>query len=166
MKRKTWIGFAGGALAVAAAGFYYGTRPKPGIAWRTAKVTQGDITQRINATGAVSPVVQVNVGTQVSGVISALYVDYNSIVKKGQLIAQIDPTVWKSQLMNAEAGLTRAQAAYDFAKADYERSKRLHEAQLLADQDLDTKSTALKNAKGNLVSAQAAVDQAKANLGY
>ena len=166
MKRKTWIAFSGGILAVAAAATYFSAKPKAEIKWRTAKVERGDIIQRISATGAVSPVVQVSVGTQVSGVISALYVDYNSIVKKGQLIAQIDPTVWKSQLMNAEAGLTRAQAAYDFAKADYERSKRLHEAKLLADQDLDTKSTALKNAKGNLVSAQAAVDQAKANLGY
>ena len=166
MKRKTWIGFAGGALAVAAAGFYYGTRPKPGIAWRTAKVTQGDITQRINATGAVSPVVQVNVGTQVSGVISALYVDYNSIVRKGQLIAQIDSTVWKSQLLNAQAGVERAQAAYDFAKVDYQRNERLWQEKLLSDSDRDTKAEALKTAKGNLVSAQATLDQAKANLGY
>jgi multidrug efflux pump subunit AcrA (membrane-fusion protein) len=101
-----------------------------------------------------------------SGFISALYVDYNSIVKKGQLIAQIDPTVWDTQLQDAEATLLRSQAAYDFAKADYRRSKRLAEEKLLADQDLETKETALKNAKGNLDSAKSSLDRAKANRGY
>jgi multidrug efflux pump subunit AcrA (membrane-fusion protein) len=99
-------------------------------------------------------------------VIQALYVDYNSIVKKGQLIAEIDPTVWVSQLQDAQASLLRAQAAFDFAKVDYQRSKRLAAEKLLADQDLDTKDTALKNAQGNLDSAKAAVDRAKANLDY
>jgi HlyD family secretion protein len=106
------------------------------------------------------------VGTQVSGVITALYVAYNSIVKKGQLIAEIDPTVWMSQLQDAQASLDRAQAARDFAKVDYERSKRLWEAKLLDDSDLDTKDTTLKTAEGNLVSAKAALDHAKTNLDY
>jgi multidrug efflux pump subunit AcrA (membrane-fusion protein) len=99
-------------------------------------------------------------------VISALYVDYNSIVKKGQLIAQIDPTVWDTQLQDAQASILRAQAAYDFAKADHERSRRLAADKLLAIQDLDTKETALKNAKGNLESAKATLDRARANRGY
>lgn len=166
MKRNTWIGFGIGAAVVAAGAAYLLTRPKEEIKWRMVKVDRGHVTQRINATGAVSPVVQVAVGTQVSGVISALYVDYNSIVKKGQLIAQIDPTVWDTQLQDAQASLLRARAAYDFAKADYDRSKRLAEDKLLADQDLDTKDTALKNAKGNLESAQATLARAKANRGY
>jgi RND family efflux transporter MFP subunit len=166
MKRNTWIVLGIGVAVVAGGAAYMLTRPKDEVKWRQAKVDRGNITQRINATGAVSPVVQVAVGTQVSGVISALYVDYNSIVKKGQLIAQIDPTVWDTQLQDAQASLLRAQAAYDFAKADYERSKRLAESKLLADQDLDTKVTALKNAKGNLESAKASLDRAKANRGY
>ena len=91
MKRNTWIGLGIGIAVVAGGTAYVLTRPKDEVKWRTGKVELGNITQRINATGAVSPVVQVAVGTQVSGVISALYVDYNSIVKKGQLIAQIDP---------------------------------------------------------------------------
>ena len=112
MKRNTWIGLGIGVAVVAGGTAYFLTRPKDEVKWRQAKVDKGDITQRINATGAVSPVVQVAVGTQVSGVISALYVDYNSIVKKGQLIAQIDPTVSDTQLQDAQASLLRAQAAY------------------------------------------------------
>ncbi|HJV47854.1 MAG TPA: efflux RND transporter periplasmic adaptor subunit [Geothrix sp.] len=166
MKRNTWIGLGIGIVVVGGITAYVLTRPKEEVKWRMAKLDRGNVTQRINATGAVSPVVQVSVGTQVSGVIQALYVDYNSIVKKGQLIAQIDPTVWISQLQDAQASLTRAQASYDFAKVDYERAKRLSVAQLLADQDLDTKATTLKNAQGSLESAKASLDRAKANLDY
>jgi RND family efflux transporter MFP subunit len=166
MKRKTWIGAGIGVVIVAGGTWWALHRPSEEIKWRMAKISQGNVTQRINATGAVSPVVQVAVGTQVSGVISALYVDYNSIVKKGQLIAQIDPTVWETQLQDAQASLLRAQAAFDFAKADYERSKRLAAEKLLADQDLDTKETALKTAKGSLDSAKATLERAKANLSY
>jgi RND family efflux transporter MFP subunit len=166
MKRNTWIGLGIGVVVVAGGAAYVWTRPKDEVKWRLAKLDRGNVTQRINATGAVSPVVQVSVGTQVSGVIQALYVDYNSIVKKGQLIAQIDPAVWVSQLQDAQASLLRAQAAYDFAKVDYQRSKRLAAEKLLADQDLDTKDTALKNAQGNLESAKASLDRAKTNLDY
>ncbi|GLH67205.1 efflux RND transporter periplasmic adaptor subunit [Geothrix edaphica] len=166
MKRNTWIGLGIGVAVVAGGTAYFLTRPKDEVKWRQAKLDKGNITQRINATGSVSPVVQVAVGTQVSGVISALYVDYNSIVKKGQLIAQIDPTLSDTQLQDAQASLLRAQAAYDFAKSDYERSRRLAEDKLLAAQDLDTKETALKNAKGNLESARATLNRARANRGY
>jgi len=119
MKRNTWIGLGIGVVVVGGGVAYIWSRPKDEIKWRMAKVDRGNVTQRINATGAVSPVVQVSVGTQVSGVIQALYVDYNSIVKKGQLVAQIDSTVWVSQLQDAQASLLRAQAAYGFAKIDF-----------------------------------------------
>lgn len=166
MKRNTWIGLGVGLALVGGGAAYFLTRPKDQVKWRQAKLDRGNVTQRINATGAVNPVVQVAVGTQVSGVISALYVDYNSIVKKGQLIAQIDPTVWDTQLQDAQANLLRAQATYDFAKADFERSKRLAAEKLVADQDLDTKTTALKNAMGNLESAKASLARSKANRDY
>ncbi|HEY3269817.1 MAG TPA: efflux RND transporter periplasmic adaptor subunit [Geothrix sp.] len=166
MKRNTWIGLGIGVAVVAGGTAYLLTRPKDEVKWRQAKLDKGNITQRINATGAVSPVVQVAVGTQVSGVISALYVDYNSIVKKGQLIAEIDSTVWETQLQDAQASLMRSQAAYDFAKGDYDRSKRLAADKLLSDQDLDTKETALKTARGTLESSRASLERAKANLAY
>ena len=166
MKRNTWMGLGIGVVVVAGGAWWALRKPAEAVKWRSVKLDKGNITQRINATGAVSPVVQVAVGTQVSGVISALYVDYNSIVKKGQLIAQIDPTVWDTQLQDAQASLLRAQATYDFARADHERSRRLAEAKLLAAQDLDTKETALKTAKGNLESAKASLERAKANRAY
>jgi HlyD family secretion protein len=77
MKRNTWIFLGIGAAVVAGGSYYLLARPKDEIKWRMAKVDRGNVTQKINATGAVSPVVQVAVGTQVSGVISALYADYN-----------------------------------------------------------------------------------------
>jgi RND family efflux transporter MFP subunit len=166
MKLKTWIGIGIGVALVGGGAAYVLSRPKDEVKWRQAKLERGNITQRINATGAVNPVVQVAVGTQVSGVISALYVDYNSIVKKGQLIAQIDSTVWDTQLQDAEASQLRAQASFDYANADFNRAKRLAADKLLADQDLETKETALKNAKGNLVSAKASLDRAKANRAF
>jgi RND family efflux transporter MFP subunit len=166
MKRNTWIGLSLGVLILGGAGAYVWSRPKDEIKWRMAKLDRANVTQRVVATGIVNPVVQVAVGTQVSGVITALYVDYNSIVKKGQLVAEIDPTVWVSQLQDAQASLDRAKAAYDFAKVDHDRSKRLFDEKLLAPQDLDTKDTALKNAVGNVVSAKAALDHAKTNLDY
>jgi RND family efflux transporter MFP subunit len=166
MKRNTWIGLGLGIVAIAGVAAYVWTRPKDEVKWRMAKLDRANVTQRVVATGIVNPVVQVAVGTQVSGVITALYVDYNSIVKKGQLVAEIDPTVWVSQLQDAQGSLDRAQAAYDFAQVDYNRSKRLFDENLLALQDLDTKDTALKNAKGNVASAKAALDHAKTNLDY
>jgi RND family efflux transporter MFP subunit len=166
MKRNTWIGLGIGVVLVVGGAAYLWNRPKDEVKWRLTKVERGNVTQKVVATGVVNPVVQVAVGTQVSGVITALYVDYNSIVKKGQLIAEIDPTVWISQLQDAQASLDRAKAAYDFAKVDYERSKRLYDGQLLAPQDLDTKDTALKNAAGNYESAKASLDRAKTNLDY
>jgi len=166
MKRNTWIGLGIGAAVVAGGTAYVFTRPKDEIKWRQAKVDQGHITQRINATGAVSPVVQVAVGTQVSGVISALYVDYNSIVKKGQLIAQIDPTIWETQLKDAEAGLERAKASLDDARRQFERAKRLAAEKLLSDQDLEARQVAFQTSAASFENAKASLDRARANLGY
>ncbi|MFN7957414.1 MAG: efflux RND transporter periplasmic adaptor subunit [Holophagaceae bacterium] len=166
MKRNTWIGLGVGIAIVAGGTAYLLTRPKDEIKWRSAKVERGNITQRINATGAVSPVVQVAVGTQVSGVISALYVDYNSIVKKGQLIAQIDPTIWETQLTDAKANLERARTNMDDARRQFERAKRLAADKLLADQDLEAKQVAYQTAMTSTENAKAALERAKANLDY
>jgi HlyD family secretion protein len=166
MKRNTWIGIGVGVALVAGGTAYVLTRPKEEIKWRQAKVERGNVTQRINATGAVSPVVQVAVGTQVSGVISALYVDYNSIVKKDQLIAQIDPTIWETQLKDAEAGMERARTNMDDARRQYERAKRLAAEKLLADQDLEAKQVTYQTSLTTFENAKASLDRAKANLGY
>ena len=166
MKRNTWIFLGVGAVAVAGGAYYFLAKPKDEVKWRMAKLEKGNITQRISATGGVAPVVQVAVGTQVSGVIQALFADYNSIVKKGQVIAQIDPTVWETQLRDAEASLERTKATMEDAKRQFDRAKRLAAEKLLSDQDLDAKDTAHKSAAASFANAQAALERAKANLGY
>ena len=166
MKRNLWFGIGSLGILLAGSAAFLAMRPNNEIKWRQAKVERGSITQKISATGTVSAMVQVAVGTQVSGVISALYADYNSLVKKGQIIAQIDPTILEINLRDAEASLQRSQATFDNAKADFERNKRLAKEKLVSEQDLDTKETTLKNAAGTLESAKASVVRAKANLGY
>lgn len=166
MKRKTWVFLGIGVLAVAGGAAYYLTRPKDEVKWRTAKLEKGNITQRISASGGVAPMVQVAVGTQVSGVIQALFADYNSIVTKGQLIAQIDPTIWQTQLRDAEASLERTKATMEDAKRQYERAKRLAAEKLLSDQDLDAKDTSYKSAAASYENSKAALERAKANLDY
>ena len=166
MRRSTWIFLGAGLVVVGGASYLLLANRKEEIKWRSAKVEPGVITQKINATGAVSPVVQVAVGTQVSGVISALYADYNSIVKQGQLIAQIDPTVLETQLRDAQASLDRAKTAMDDAKRQLERAKRLAAEKLLADQDLEAKDVAYKTAVNSYQNAQASLERAKANRDY
>ena len=166
MKGSGWVWVAAGALVAGAAGFAW-FRPSGGeVNWRTAPVTKGDVRQRISATGSLSALIQVPVGTQVSGVVTGLYADFNSLVKQGQVIARIDPTVWETQLQDAKASLQRAQAAYENARIDHARYRQLHEQKLVADADLDAKDLALKTAAGNLASAKANLDRARINLGY
>ena len=166
MLQKKWI--VGGAAVMVVGGLgYWALKPKDsGPQWRMGKVEKGNLTQRISATGTLSPLVQVPVGTQVSGVISALYADYNSLVKKGQLIAQIDPTLADAQLRDAEASLERAKTAAEDAKVQMDRAQKLAKAQLLADQDLDVKVVAWKTAVASLETAKATLDRAKANRAY
>ncbi len=166
MKRNLWIGLGSVGLLVAGGVAYVTTRPAEAVKWRQAKVEKGNVTQRINATGTINALISVPVGTQVSGVVTGLYADYNSLVQKGQVIARIDPTVWETQLKDAEASVHRAQATYDNAKAEFERTKRLAAQNLVSAQDLDAKETAMKTAYGTLESARASVGRAKINLGY
>ncbi len=166
MKRRTWIFLGLGAVVVAGGSYYLLARPKDEIKWRSAKLEKGNITQRISATGAVAPMVQVAVGTQVSGVISALYADYNSIVKKGQVIAQIDPTIWETQLRDAEATLDRGKANLDDARRQFERAKRLSAEKLLSQQDLEAKEVVYKTTQASFENAKAALERAKANLAF
>jgi HlyD family secretion protein len=166
MKRKTWVVSAGVLVLAAAGTFLYLRGSKEEIHWRSAKVDRGSVTQRISATGTLNALIQVPVGTQVSGVVVSLTADFNSLVKKGQVIGQIDPTPWLTNLKDAQAGLQRAEAALAFAKVDFKRAQELWNNKLLDDSDLDTKDLALKTAAGNLESAKATLANAQTNLGY
>jgi HlyD family secretion protein len=141
--------------------------------YRTDPVTRGDIQQSVTATGAVNAVTTVQVGTQVSGTIKTLYVDFNSRVKKGQIIAQIDPSTFESQVQQAQANLLSAQGNLEKAestlvndKRTYERNKELLSKKLIAQGDLDTAETAYQTDKALVDVAKAQIAQAKASLDY
>ncbi len=141
--------------------------------YRTEPVTRGDIEQSVTATGTVNAVTTVQVGTQVSGTIKTLYVDFNSRVKKGQLIAQIDPSTFESQVQQAQANLFSAQANLEKAqtalandKKTFDRNKELFSKSLIAQSDLDAAETAYQTDRALVNSAKAQIEQAKASLDY
>jgi len=153
-------------LVLAGCAAWAALKPKPQTQWRFAQVERGDVSRRVTATGTVNALTQVSVGTQVSGVVTDLYADFNSVVKKGQVVARIDATVNETQVADARAALRKAQAACDHAKADLDRNRRLAEEKLLAAADLEAKATAYESALGDLESARAALARARINLGY
>jgi HlyD family secretion protein len=139
--------------------------------FRTEPVTKGNIQATVTATGTLNAVTTVQVGTQVSGTIKQLYVDFNSRVKKGQLIAQIDPAAFEAQVRQAEANLFSAQANVDKAqvslvdtKRTFDRNKELFSKNLIARSDLDTAETNYQTAVAQLGVVKAQVEQAKASL--
>jgi RND family efflux transporter MFP subunit len=166
MKRKGWIGIGVAVVLVGGGSALFFHKGDEEVHWRTAKVDKGNITSRISATGTLNSLIQVPVGTQVSGVVTGLYADFNSLVKKGQVIGTIDETPWRTNLKDAMAGLQRAQDSYNFAKTDYQRYRKLWESKLVDDNTLDSKSLALKTAEGTLTSAKANVEKARTDLGY
>jgi HlyD family secretion protein len=134
--------------------------------FRLDKVTTGDISMVVTATGTVTPVTSVDVGTQVSGIIAKLYADFNSVVKKGQVIAQIDPTFLEQAVKDAEASLDKAKAQEADSKRNLDREKQLLDRKLDSQLNYDAALTTYESNKATLKSAQAALDRAKINLAY
>ncbi|HEX3553099.1 MAG TPA: efflux RND transporter periplasmic adaptor subunit [Thermoanaerobaculia bacterium] len=137
-----------------------------GDQYRTEAVSRGNVASTVNATGTLSAVTTVQVGSQVSGIISKLYADFNSQVKQGQLLAELDPTPFQQTVDQRQADVTKAQVEVANAQITYNRQKRLFEAQLIAQSDLDAAKTAYDAARAGLTQAQAALKQAQTNLGY
>ncbi|MDQ2768746.1 MAG: efflux RND transporter periplasmic adaptor subunit [Gemmatimonadota bacterium] len=135
-------------------------------AYRTAAVQRGNIESTVAATGTLGAVTTVQVGTQVSGQISAIYVDFNSKVKKGELIARIDPTLQQQAVEDAQAGVSRAQATLTQTKLEYDRNKVLHDQKIVTDPEFNTAQLNYQLAKANATSAQIALDKARQNLSY
>lgn len=134
--------------------------------FRFDKVTEGDVTMYVTATGTINAVTSVEVGTQVSGIIMKLYADFNSIVKEGQLIAQIDPTFLQQAVKDASANLERVQAQYADAKRVHERTKTLFEKDLESQMNYDAAITQFETNSATLKQATATLDRAKINLAY
>jgi len=135
-------------------------------AYRTAAVQRGNIESTVAATGTLGAVTTVQVGTQVSGQISAIYVDFNSKVKKGQLIARIDPTLQQQAVEDAQAGVARAQATLTQTKLEYDRNKLLHDQKIVTDPEFNSAQLNYQLARANATSAQIALDKARQNLSY
>jgi len=137
-----------------------------GAAYRTDPVTRGDVQKNVTATGTVNPVTTVQVGTQVSGTIKFLFADFNSRVKKGQIIAQIDPAFYETQLAQSQANADRAQAALRDAERLLNQNKTLFARNLVAKNDYDAAETTYDSAKAQLAQAKAALQAAETNLSY
>jgi len=155
-------------IAGAAGGgaWYWKQHEEKGPDYKTATVTRGDLIQVVTATGQLNPQTNVTVGSQVSGIISKLYVDYNSPVTNGQVIAQIDPVTYKALVALAHADLASAKASLELAQAEEERSNALYQAQIVSKSDMDTAVATLHQADATVMMKQASLDQAQANLSY
>lgn len=132
----------------------------------TTTVKRGSVSNTVSATGTLEAINTVVVGTQVSGVIEAIYVDFNSEVRKGQLLAELDKSILQAGLDEAEAAVYDAKAEYDFQKNNHERNKTLYDKGLIAQADYDLVVYNYKKSEASLKSAQAKYDKSNKNLGY
>ena len=165
-KKKVIIG--GIAIAVIAGGFFLfsGKSPKGSIQLETAKVARSSITNTVTATGTVEPVTEVEVGTQVSGIIDKLYADYNDVVKAGQLIAEMDKINLQAELRSAQAQLASSKTEFEYQQKNYARSKILHEKQLISETDYETATYNYEKAKAAYEQNQASMVRVRRNLEY
>ena len=154
--------------AVAVAAVFLLRRPggKPQFTFETATVSRADISTFVTATGTIEPVTEVNVGTQVSGIIAKLFVDYNSVVKEGQIIAEMDKITLESELASARAAYDGNKAEYRYQERNYERSKGLYEKKLISDADFEQAEYNYEMAKSAFHSSEAALAKAERNLSY
>lgn len=134
--------------------------------YKTAPVTRGDLIQTVSATGQVNPKTNVDVGSQVSGIISKIYVDFNSEVTNHQIIAQLDPSNYRAIRDGVKADLASAKAAMELAKAEAERSQALYESKIVAASENDTAVATLHQAEAAVLQKEAALQQAEVNLAY
>lgn len=166
-KYKILILSLAGVLAAAAIYWFFIRKNAPSVtSYEIAIVTRGSLSNTVTATGTIEPVKQVEVGTQVSGVIQKIYVDFNSTVKKGQLLAELDKTPLLAQLASAKADLESAESALTYQQANYVRIKQLFEKKAVSETDYESALYQYSNAKANLARSTSEVDRAKTNLGY
>jgi HlyD family secretion protein len=152
-------------LGAAAGGWYYfAGRADKQPEYSTVKVTRGNITQTISATGNLQTTSQVTISSQVSGNVIAINADFNDIVKKGQWLLKIDPSTYQQRLRQATADLEAAKATAIKTRGDFARSKDLFAKNLISQSDYDTAVATLAQAESNLVSKQAAMENSQTDL--
>ncbi len=166
--KKKFILIAAAVIVVAGGSLWLfgGSSAKHKVNYVTTTVSKGEISESVTATGTIEPVTEVEVGTQVSGIIDKIYVDYNSVVTKGQLIAEMDRVTLQSELASQRAAYNGAKAEYEYQEKNYIRNKGLHEKQLISDTDYEQSVYNYEMAKSNYESTQAALAKAERNLSY
>ena len=163
-RRKWWIIL----FIVVAGGFLYfmGGDENQGTGFATATISRGNLRQVVTATGEIQPLNTINVGSQVSGTIEAIYVDYNSKVKKGDVLLEIEPSVLQASVDEAKASLVSAESQRNYAKSEYERNKILYEDDIIPRAQLEQSLTTYEQAEQSVKRMQSQYDRAVTNLGY
>lgn len=159
------------ALLVIGVGFYFGKDSQKIDSYITTSLNKGDITEKVTASGTINPISTVNIGTQVSGTISEIYVDYNSMVSKGQLLAQIDPALFEATVAQRKAALDIAKAQLEvekneiiYNKKNWDRISQLNKSKYSTDKDLELAQRDYDNSRVQLILQEAQVQQAMAAL--
>jgi len=149
------------AVVGSAGGWYYMRKNTKEPEVRTAQISRGDVVQAVQATGTLEAVTTVQVGTQVGGIVQELYADFNDFVKKGQVIARLDPTILDTQIEQQKANVTRSEAdlerlkvSRDDAKQKLERAKALSEKNLLPRTDFETAQVNVQSAEAQIKSSE------------
>ena len=163
---KVWIIVGIIAALAVLAWLFSGKKKKEEVTFVTEKVAPANIQNSITATGTIEPVTSVTVGTQVSGIVSKLYVDYNSVVKKGQVIAELDKTNLISELNTTKANLNSVQSSLDYQKANFNRYQTLYNKGLVSADEYENARLSYQQAAQQVAQAKESVRKAQTNLGY
>lgn len=168
MKKKTiiWICIIVAAIIAICCWMFIGSSKSYEVKYDTAKVQQTDIANSVTATGTIEPVTSITVGTQVSGIVNKLYVDYNTVVKKGQVIAELDKTNLMSELNTAKANLASAQSELNYQSANFSRYSTLYKKGLVSANDYENALLSYRKAKDAVASSRESVQKSQTNLGY
>ncbi|OZA08338.1 MAG: efflux transporter periplasmic adaptor subunit, partial [Methylotenera sp. 17-45-7] len=170
MKKSIKNSILGLIVLALLAGAYYFYQAKhqqrPEDLYKFAEVSQGDIEQAVSANGTINPVTLVSVGTQVSGRVSKLYVDFNDKVEKGQVLLELDDALFTAQIAQSQGNVRNAEASVELAKANEARIRSLFVQEYVSRQELDQSVQALKSAQAQLATTRAQLQRDKTNLSY
>ena len=165
-KKKIIIGIVCIVLVFAGIKFFRGKPSNGNMQLVTVKASRQSITNFVTATGTVEPVIKVDVGTQVSGIIDRIYVDFNSVVAKGQVIAEMDKINLEADLIAKEAELASSKTEFEYQERNYARSKTLHEKQLISDTDFETATYNYERARNSYANTLSGMTKVQRNLQY
>ena len=163
-RKKWWILLL--AILIGAGFFFFGGKSEKKLEYATINITRGDLRHVVSATGEIQPVNTVNVGSQVSGTIDNLYVDFNSKVKKGDILLTIEPSVLQATVDEARASLDSTISQRNFAKNEYERNKILYSEGFISRAEMEQSQTQYEQSEQSVKRAQSTYDRAVTNLGY